>query len=179
MRTERGRRRTGGSAYARPRHVCTETGLTPCHICTGTGARPCPVRAGTGLIPAPSKQVRAGASPVLVEMWQSRWRCGRGEPSPGADVVRGEPSPGGDAGGGEPSPGADEARANRPHSNLAHRTIRRVCFGVLPSEAAARESSGMHRLSPGADVGRGEPSPSADVAVPVPVQVWAGCAISA
>ena len=30
---------------------------------------------------------------------QSRRRCGRGEPSPGADVGRGEPSPGADVGG--------------------------------------------------------------------------------
>ena len=39
----------------------------------------------------------AAASPVLVQMLegraQSRCRCGRGEPSPGADVGRGEPSP--------------------------------------------------------------------------------------
>jgi hypothetical protein len=37
-------------------------------------------------------------SPVPVQMWQGRvqsWRrCGRGEPSPGADVGRGERSPG-------------------------------------------------------------------------------------
>jgi hypothetical protein len=186
----------GGRICSRPppSHL-TETGLTPATSAPGLGsplphlqrdwgstlprlsrgwAYPCHICIRTALIPAPSKQVRAGASPVLVEMWQSWWRCGQGEPSPGADVVRGEPSPGGDAGGGEPSAGADEALANRPHSNLAHRTIRRVCFGVLPSEAVARKVSGMRRLRPGADVGRGEPSPSTDVAAPVPVQVWAG-----
>ena len=69
----------------------------------------------------------------------SRCRCGRSEPSPGADVARGEPSPGADAAGaspvrcgcsrGEPSPGAD-------------------VVGVSP-------------FSPGADVGSGLSSPSA------------------
>ncbi len=48
--------------------------------------------------PVPVRIYIAGASPVPVRMWegraQSRCRCGRGEPSPGADIyIRGEPSP--------------------------------------------------------------------------------------
>ena len=35
---------------------------------------------------------------------QPRRRCGRGEPSPGADVGRGEPSPGANVAGASPAP---------------------------------------------------------------------------
>jgi hypothetical protein len=48
-----------------------------------------------GVSPVPV-QMYQGASPVPAQMWQgrahSRCRCGRGEPSPGADVAGSEPS---------------------------------------------------------------------------------------
>jgi hypothetical protein len=49
-----------------------------------------------------------GVSPVPVQMWagraQSRRRCGKGEPSPGADVVGMSPCPGADVGRVSPVP---------------------------------------------------------------------------
>ena len=55
----------------------------------------------------PSADV-AGASRVPAQMWHRRaeplGRCGRSEPSPGADAERGEPIPGADTERGEPSP---------------------------------------------------------------------------
>jgi hypothetical protein len=60
--------------------------------------------------PSPGADV-VGVSPVPAQMWsggaQSRCRCGRGEPSPSADV---QPRPSrahANSAGGEPSPGAD------------------------------------------------------------------------
>jgi hypothetical protein len=54
-----------------------------------------------------------GVSPVPVQMWQrcvrSRRRCGRGEPSPSADVGGVRLVPAQIVGRGEPSPGADVA----------------------------------------------------------------------
>ena len=50
----------------------------------------------------------AEKSRVPMQMWQgraqSRCRCGRSEPDPGADVARGEPSPGADVAGASPVP---------------------------------------------------------------------------
>jgi hypothetical protein len=105
-------------------------------------------------------------------------RCGRGYPSPGADVGRGEPSPGADVAGaipvpvqmwqglsqswcrcgsGEPSPGADVA-------------------GAIPVPV----QMWLGRAQSWCRCGRGKPSPGADVAraSPVPVQMWLGQAQS-
>ena len=158
MRTERGRRGTGGSAHARPRHICTETGLTPCHICTGTWARPCHICLGTGLRPAPSKQVRAGASPVLVEMWQSWCRCGRGEPSPGVEVVRSEPSPCVDKAGVSPVP---VRMRHGPTDRTRTSRIGRSVESALGSWAPSLSQKRQHANCP-------------ECTVSVPVQMLAG-----
>ena len=144
MRTERGRRGTGGSAHARPRHICTETGLTPCHICTGTRLAPATSAPGLGLAPAPSEQGLGLSLPHLsrcgLERAQSWWRCGTpgadaggvspGEPSPGADVVRSKPSPCVDKAGvspvpvqirlGRAQPGADKAGVSPVPVRMRH-----------------------------------------------------------
>ena len=57
------------------------------HLRDGARARPCHICAGTGLAPATS----ATGPPCHIcgqPRNQSRCRCGRGEPNPGADVTR-------------------------------------------------------------------------------------------
>jgi hypothetical protein len=74
--------------------------LLACSFARLVGFRPV-VRACRVLVPSlvacyVARMYGGGASPVPVQMWagraQSRCRCGRGEPSPSADVGRGEPS---------------------------------------------------------------------------------------
>jgi hypothetical protein len=79
-------------------------------------------------------------------MLKSRRRCGRGEPSPGADVARGEPSPGAEVGGVSPVPGADVAGASP------------VPAQMWPGRAQFRRRCGQGAPSAGLDVGGGEPS---------------------
>jgi hypothetical protein len=103
---------------------------------------------------------------------ESRRRCGRDGPSPGADVARVAPSPAGDV-----------ARV-RPVLAQMWQEVRPVPAQMC---ARSRRRCGRGAPSPGADVARvglsrrrccrGAQSPGADVR-PVPAQVWQGCAQS-
>ncbi len=98
---------------------------------------------------------------------QSRRRCGRGEPSPAADVAgvspvpaqmlagraqsrrkceRGEPSPVADVGGGEPSPAADVAGVSPvPEQMWAGRTPRLRAAPACSRSSHFRYSQGLHK----------------------------------
>ena len=89
--------------YARSRRA-RGRGRCACGRCTTQcgrqrGPRVCCARTKAGEhVSTPGRAVRMARRQA-----QSRRRCGRGEPSPIADVGRGEPSPGADVGGVSPS----------------------------------------------------------------------------
>ena len=114
--------------------------------------RPLPVVHERREIDAPLRRRRRLRLPPHAGWAQSRCRCGRGEPSPGAEVAAGEPSRGADVAAGEPSSGADVA-AGGPSPGADVAMMSRVPAQMWQGRAQFR-----------CRCGRGEPSPGADVA---------------